>query len=237
MIKLFQKEPAMSGVITDRQRKLNSSLHQTDKNYGNRSDAAGMAKNLPIALKKMHENGACNSLLDYGTGKGKLIERLHEELPKAIKVKGYDPSIPKYAEKPIEPVDILTCLDVLEHIEMGSIDAVLKDIHSLTKGFCYLVIDLQPAVKKLADGRNAHILLAPPEWWIGRISQLFSCQASFPIMHAAGIPQKLVIAACHRPEMTSLMYMFLVKLKINSYHLNGGILHGVVQQQKHLELQ
>lgn len=227
-----QEEPSMSDVISDRQRKLNASLHQTDKNYGNRSDAAGMASNLPIALKRMHENGICNSILDYGTGKGKLIERLQAELPNNINVKGYDPSIPKYAEKPIDPVDILTCLDVLEHIEMDSIDAVLRDIHSLTKGFCYLVIDLQPAVKKLADGRNAHILLAPPEWWIGRISQLFSCQASFPIMHAAGIPQKLVIAACHRPELTSYMYMFLIKLKINSSNLHGGILHGIVEQQQ-----
>lgn len=222
----------MSGVISDNQRKLNSALHQTDKNYGNRSDAAGTASSLPIALTRMHEHGACNSVLDYGTGKGKLVERLQEELPKAIDIKGYDPSIPKYSEKPVKPVDILTCLDVLEHIEMSSIDAVLRDIHYLTKGFCYLVIDLQPAVKKLADGRNAHILLAPPEWWIGRISQLFACQASFPIMHAAGIPQKLVIAACHQPEQTPLMYMFLIKLKICESKLYGGILDGMVKRQK-----
>ena len=62
---------------------------------------------------------------------------------------------------------------------MSSIDAVLKDIHRLTKRFCYVVVDLQPAVKKLADGRNAHILLAPYEWWVARFAQLFKCQASF----------------------------------------------------------
>ena len=93
--------------------------------------------------------------------------------------------MPEFASKPEAPADILLCLDVLEHIEMSSIDAVLRDIHSLTRQFCYLVIDLQPAVKQLADGRNAHILLAPPEWWISRVAQLFTCQANFPIMHEA----------------------------------------------------
>ena len=121
----------------------------------------------------MNDFGACNSVLDYGTGKGKLVERLKRELPDSIKIMGYDPAVEEWKEKPNEPVDILVSLDVLEHIEMESIDAVLKDIARLTKNFCYLVIDLQPAIKKLADGRNAHILLAPPEWWVTRVSQLF----------------------------------------------------------------
>ena len=61
---------------------------------------------------------------------------------------------------------------------------MLKDIQSLTKLFCYVVIDLQPAVKRLSDGRNAHVLLAPPEWWASRFSQVFS-HATFPIKHIA----------------------------------------------------
>ena len=115
---------------------------------------------------------------------------------------------------------------------MRSIDAVLRDIHSLTRQFCYLVIDLQPAVKKLADGRNAHILLAPPEWWVSRVAQIFSCQASFPIMHEAGEPQKVVIAACHDPKILPSMYGFLVKLKPYEYTMSGGILDGMVKLQK-----
>ena len=62
---------------------------------------------------------------------------------------------------------------------MSSIDAVLADIKHLTNKFCYLVIDLQPAVKKLADGRNAHILLAPQDWWVMKLSQLFLALVHF----------------------------------------------------------
>ena len=173
----------MGQVISEEQRALNKALHSKSNQFGNRADGAGLAGNLSAALHRMHELGICNSVLDYGTGKGKLVHRLRQELPKAIQVNGYDPAVEVWESKPSNAVDILTCLDVLEHIEMSSIDAVLRDIKELTNKFCYLVIDLQPAVKKLDDGRNAHILLAPPEWWVIRIAQIFPCQASFPVMN------------------------------------------------------
>jgi hypothetical protein len=224
-------EFALEKTISDEQRALNKALHAQDDQFGNRADGAGMAQRLPIALKRMHELGTCNSVLDYGTGKGKLVYRLREELPKSIITKGYDPAVEAWESKPKEPSDILTCLDVLEHIEMSDIDAVLRDIKSLTRQFCYLVIDLQPAVKRLADGRNAHILLAPPEWWIARVAQLFTCQASFPVMHVRGIPQKLVIAATDRPQILPLMYGFLIKMEIFNFTMNGGTL-GTVKKVK-----
>ena len=214
----------MAQVISEEQRRLNQALHQQNDAFGNRADAAGLAARLPETLLRMHELGFCNSVLDYGTGKGKLIERLRDELPQSISVQGYDPAVEASANKPSTPVDILTCLDVLEHIEMKSIDLVLRDIHALTRHFCYLVIDLQPAVKKLADGRNAHILLAPTEWWTTRIAQLFPCIATFPIYHATNLPQKLVIAAAHKPQQLTLMYAFLIKLKLFEFRMGGGSL-------------
>ena len=220
----------MANVISDEQRKLNQALHQQDNRYGNRADGAGVATHLSTALTRLNELGACDSVLDYGTGKGKLVERLQKELPKNITVKGYDPAMPKYADKPSEPVDIVTCLDVLEHIEMDSIDAVLQDIKSLTKRFCYLVIDLQPAVKKLADGRNAHILLAPPDWWTYKLGQLFPCQASFPIYHEAGLPQKIVIACCNETEIVPFMYSFLMKMKLFNFRMGQGVLAGMAKK-------
>lgn len=224
----------MSNAISDQQRKLNSALHTTNTQFGNRSDGGGLAGNLASTLSRLHELGACHSVLDYGTGKGALVQRLRAELPKTLRVEGYDPAVEEFSTKPSQPADILTCLDVLEHIEMQSLDAVLRDIHTLTRNFCYLVIDLQPAKKILADGRNAHILLAPPEWWVSRISQLFACQASFPVYHRAGVAQKVVIGACHQPEMLPMLYSFLIKLKIFNTRMSGGILEGMVkaQQQK-----
>jgi len=213
---------AMGQVISDEQRALNRALHAQSDQFGNRADGCGLAGNLPMALKRMHELGVCSSVLDYGTGKGKLVHRLRQELPAGIQVNGYDPAVEAWENKPSNPADILTCLDVLEHIEMSSIDAVLHDIKSLTRQFCYLVIDLQPAMKTLADGRNAHILLAPPEWWVSRIAQLFNCQASFPVMHARGLPQKLVIAATEDRQLLPLMYGFLIKMKLFNFVMLGG---------------
>jgi len=213
---------AMGQAISEEQRALNKALHNKNATFGNRSDGAGLAGKLPIALQRMHELDLCNSVLDYGTGKGRLVERLRSSLPNSITVTGYDPAVEAWEHKPTQQSDILTCLDVLEHVEISSIDMVLQDIRSLTRHFCYLVIDLQPAVKRLPDGRNAHILLAPPEWWVARVAQLFPCQASFPVMHIRGIPQKLVIAATANPKILPLMYGFLIKMKIFDMAMSGG---------------
>jgi len=221
----------MAQIISDEQRALNKALHAKSDQFGNRPDGAGLAANLPAAIRRMHEIGVCSSVLDYGTGKGKLVHRLRNQLPSSILVTGYDPAVEEWEKKPDKLYDILTCLDVLEHIEMSSIDAVLHDIKSLTRNFCYLVIDLQPAVKNLSDGRNAHILLAPAEWWVGRIAQLYQCQASFPIMHTRGIPQKLVIAATDQIQMLPLVYGFLIKMKLFDFAMSGGPLGGIQKQK------
>ena len=216
----------MSGVISEEQRQLNRALHAENKNYGNRADGAGVATNLPAALRRMHELGFCNTVLDYGTGKGKLVKHLKQNLPESIRVDGYDPAVEEYCVHPKDPYHVVICLDVLEHIEIESIDSVLNDIKRLTSHFCYLVIDLQPAVKTLKDGRNAHILLAPHDWWVTKLSQLFPCIATFPLYHESGSIQKIVIACTNNPSQLDLVYSFLMKLKLFNIRLAGGILGG-----------
>ncbi len=216
----------MTSPISKQQLALNRSLHQSDPAFGNRQNASGFARRLPLALLRMHEHGVCSSVLDYGTGKGLLVDRLRRELPGSIKVTGYDPAVECWSARPEQPHDIVTCLDVLEHVEIDSIDAAIKDIQSMTKCFCYVVIDLQPAVKRLADGRNAHVLLAPSEWWISRFSQIFSCLTSFPIKHKCGANQKVVIACTQNPELLPVMYNFLNKINVYNLTMRGGTLSG-----------
>lgn len=221
------------GVISEEQKALNRALHEKNSNFGNRDDGAGFAGDkLTKALLRMKELGICNSFLDYGTGKGKLVQKLRSQISPSISINGYDPAVEEWENKPDEPVDIVSCLDVLEHIETTSIDDVLKDIHKLTRRFCYLVIDLQPAVKKLEDGRNAHILLAPTDWWVGKVAQHFACQASFPVFHDSGIPQKLVVAAAHNATDLPYMYGFLNKLKLFDMRMGGGSLGSVKMKKK-----
>ena len=210
-------------TISKEQQNLNAELHKSEQ-YGNRASAAGMATNLPKALDRMHELGICNRFLDYGTGKGKLLDYLKQKLKHPIHVEGYDPAIEKFNEKPAKAFDIVTCLDVLEHIEIDTIDNVLNEIKSYTRYFCYLVIDLQPAVKTLSDGRNAHILLAPADWWQNKISSFFTSYSTFPIYHGSGDIQKIVIVASNNPKCLKLMHGFISKLDIFELTLVGGIL-------------
>jgi len=34
----------------------------------------------------------------------------------------------------------------------------------------FLVIATRPAAKKLADGRNAHLIVEPASWWLPRLT-------------------------------------------------------------------
>ena len=209
--------------ISEEQLKLNQSLHQKNTSFGNRYSAPG-ARNLPFALRRMHEIGLCFSVLDYGTGKGLLVQRLRDELPSTISVSGYDPAVECWSKKPNEKFDIVTSFDVLEHVEINLIDNVINHLATLTRYICYVVIDLQPAIKQLDDGRNAHICLAPLDWWISRFGQRFNSMVSFPIMHSCGKAQKVVIACTHDARFLPQIYSFLNK--INSYDLilEGGYL-------------
>jgi len=74
---------------------------------------------------------------------------------------------------PYQPADIVTCFDVLEHIEPDNLISVLTDIRKHTKKFFFCIIDLLPARKNLNDGRNAHIMLAPPGWWLNILLENF----------------------------------------------------------------
>ena len=67
----------------------------------------------------------------------------------------------KNSVKNLKKIDLVTSFDVLEHVERNSVYAVLKEIRDLSSKLVFLQIDLQPAVKKLSSGRNAHIMLAP----------------------------------------------------------------------------
>lgn len=98
------------------------------------------------------------SVLDYGCGKGALSE--------IIDVTNYDPVT--YPNKP-EPHDLVLCIDVMEHVERGSVDAVLEHIRSLMRRAAFFVISCQPAIKMLADGRNAHITIKSPDWWVEKL--------------------------------------------------------------------
>jgi hypothetical protein len=117
-------------------------------------------------------------VLDYGCGSNlSLAKALHEKnlVKHKFKYQAYDPCVPEYAALPV-PAELVACIDVLEHIEEDSIDEVLDHLQSLTEAVGVFSIDTGPAVKVLSDGRNAHVLQRPPEWWLPRLMCRFELQ-------------------------------------------------------------
>jgi len=142
-------------LVTERYRRQLEQMHAERANFGK-----GGSKWAPWVYKQMGELDT-TSILDYGCGKGEL--NLH--MP--ISIDMYDPGVPRLAELP-SPADIVVCTDVLEHIEPTWLDDVLKHLHSVTKMKALLCISCRPAHKTLPDGRNAHLIVQPPEWWRGK---------------------------------------------------------------------
>lgn len=213
----------MASTISEEQRQLNRQLHQQRPDFGNRGGAGHQS--VIAALARFQELGEVRSVLDYGTGKGVFPRTLKKLLPK-LKVGAYDPAVEAFSQRPGKPFDVVTSFDVLEHVERASIGAVLEEIRSLSRKLVFLQIDLQPAVKRLASGRNAHILLAPPDWWLAQTGALFAVQGSFPILHASGVQQKIAVVAAADPRFGPLVWSLLMKLQRAPLVIQGGYLGG-----------
>ena len=122
--------------------------------------------------------GRCTSLSDYGAGKCKLFHALGGEAA-GIDYRPYDPVFPEYG--PARPADLVTCIDVLEHIEPDCLDAVLDELSSITTRLALLTVHTGPAKKQLSDGRNAHLTQRPAQWWTKHLERRFDILHVKPI--------------------------------------------------------
>jgi len=113
-------------------------------------------------------------MLDYGAGKGRLGKNL--DVNHTVSISHYDPAIPEWSGKP-EPHEFVTCIDVLEHIEPEHLDEVLDDLDRVTLSAGLFTIHTGPAVKTLSDGRNAHLIQKPVEWWLPKIMERFALKS------------------------------------------------------------
>jgi len=110
------------------------------------------------------------SILDYGAGQSRMVELLRAQ---TLSVRDrYDPAIPEINSLPRDRYDLVTCTDVLEHLDEGEIPTVLKHIHSLTT-HAIIAADTRPADTLLPNGENAHATVRPAEWWAKRIEEIF----------------------------------------------------------------
>jgi len=104
------------------------------------------------------------SVLDYGCGKAMFHHRLVVDPVK------YDPGYPPYSEKPTGNYELVICTDVMEHVDEQFVSKVLVEIFYYATKHVYLHISTKEAVKKLPDGRNAHVTVKPENWWRNKVN-------------------------------------------------------------------
>lgn len=109
-------------------------------------------------------------VLDYGAGQQTLKNALKDKFKAQIDC--YDPAVPELATPP-SSAEMVTCTDVLEHIEPENVDEVLDHIQSIASRLVFLVIPTGPAAKVLPDGRNAHLIQQPVQWWLPKLLKRF----------------------------------------------------------------
>lgn len=136
-------------------------LDQQRELHGNELYGTSGGRWSPTVSQIAHMFG-CTEILDYGCGKGTLKANLGGI------VREYDPSIPGKDHDP-EPADMVVCTDVLEHIEPDLLDDVLQHLASKVRKVLFFSVSSRPAKKTLPDGRNAHLIIQPREWWLERM--------------------------------------------------------------------
>ena len=154
-------------LISDEYKAQQESLHSAG-NYGTASAAyAPLVSEVINKLEVTH-------ILDYGCGANTTLAR-NLKVKHKLKYQAYGPAVERFAADPA-PAEMVACIDVLEHIEPDCINEVLDHIKRLAEAVVFVSIHTGPAVKVLPDGRNAHILQRPLEWWLPKLMERFEIQ-------------------------------------------------------------
>ena len=148
-------------LISKDYKNQNETAHKNDKTWGTTAwRYADLVRGLSQEVK-------AESILDYGAGK----ETLKATCPE-LNIFSYDPSIKEISKSPGKH-DLVCCIDVLEHIEPDCLEDVLDDLQRVTKKLGFFLISTVPAIKKLPDGRNAHLIVEDERFWLPKLIDRF----------------------------------------------------------------
>lgn len=171
----------MNTTISEEYRAEQQKLHENPK-YGVASLSFA-----PV-VRSLLRLGNCTSLSDYGAGKCNLKKALGLRDGGKVRYFPYDPAFPEYGAP--QPADLVTSIDVLEHIEPELLDDVLSEISSISRRLAFLTVHTGPAKKVLSDGRNAHLIQESPGWWLARFEPYFD------ILHVQQVRKGFFVIAC-----------------------------------------
>ena len=132
------------------------------------------------AIAKMVQSNNVGTLLDFGSGKGKLYTPIEGEEASRVKLMSawpgvrvtcYDPGYEPYAGPVEGTFDAVISTDVVEHIPAPDIPWLLDELFGYATSCVFVVAACYPAKKKMPDGTNAHCTLYPPRWWEQRVRE------------------------------------------------------------------
>jgi len=152
-------------LISEEYRRMQRQLHE-NPGYG-----VASLEFAPLVVQVIEQLGV-SEILDYGAGKGRLSPGLRERIQRPLTIHHYDPAVPEWSAPPA-PSQFVACIDVLEHIEPHLLDNVLDDLRRVTAWTGLFTVHTGEALKVLPDGRNAHLIQQPPEWWLPRFMERF----------------------------------------------------------------
>ena len=154
-------------VISEEYRALLTQEHiEANEKWG--TTAQGMVPRIMSFVQRTDHK----TILDYGAAHGGFRKKLAKQHPE-YNVIDYEPGRVDASAAP-EPCNMVICVDVLEHVEPDCLEEVLNDLQRVVLDKAYFQVATRKAVKILKDGRNAHLIVEPFDWWEPQISSRFN---------------------------------------------------------------
>lgn len=122
------------------------------------------------ALERFVPDLRQKTILDYGCGPlGGLRQAFGD------RVISYDPFVEAFSAPPWQKTfDVVFSSDVMEHIPVGEITALLDRINHSSAQYVFLNISTRRAHKPLPNRANAHLTIKPAQWWLETLSNALS---------------------------------------------------------------
>jgi 2-polyprenyl-3-methyl-5-hydroxy-6-metoxy-1,4-benzoquinol methylase len=113
------------------------------------------------------------TILDFGCGRGTFRNRMLLAMPH-IEVTEYDPGVRGKDKLPNHQFDYVVCTDVMEHVEEDRVPYTLQTIHDHARLGVFFNIECNLSKSFLPDGRNTHITVKKPKWWVTELERAFA---------------------------------------------------------------
>lgn len=160
------------GLYSQEYANMQKMMHAEHEGDYGRTGALHVSSVYALASQLLKRHGSVR-LLDYGSSWGGAFTEMSRQfhVPEGMTFEEYDPFV--VGKENAHPADFVLCADVMEHVEPEYTENVLDHIARLVGRVAFFSISLVPAKKLLPDGRNAHINLRTPEYWLTQLRKRF----------------------------------------------------------------